>query len=110
MSWATRLGDEATWHGTGPRLITITEAAEILGVRDQAVMDWIAAGELKAVTLAGGERRLRIADEQQLDDGASDSTYSVRSAIYALDFWPEDRDEHARARWSEELARKRREK
>jgi excisionase family DNA binding protein len=104
------MADKATWHGTGPRLITITEAAEILGVREQAVMDWIAAGKLKAVTLPGGERRLRIADEQRLDDGASDSTYSVRSAFYALDFWPEDRDEHARATWGEELARKRREK
>lgn len=104
------MADEETWHGTGPRLITITEAAEILGVRERAVVEWIEAGRLKAVTLPGGEHRLRIADEQRSDFGTSDSTYSVRSALYALDFWPDGFDEHERARWGEELARQQREK
>lgn len=104
------MADEETWHGTGPRLITITEAAEILRVHEQAVVDWIEAGRLKAVRLPAGEHRLRIADEQRSDFGTSDSTYSIRSAIYALDFWPDGFDEHERARWGEELAREQREK
>jgi excisionase family DNA binding protein len=47
-------------------LITVLEAAKILRVRRETVRRYIKNGHLKAVTLPGGDYRLRERDIQKL--------------------------------------------
>jgi hypothetical protein len=65
--WSDVVEDDrqTSWiGGTGPRLITLAEAAEILRVSEQALEDWIAADLIAYETLPSGEHRIRLLDEQ----------------------------------------------
>ena len=47
-------------------LLTVAEAANILKIRRETVRRYIKSGKLKAVTLPGGDYRLRERDIQKL--------------------------------------------
>jgi hypothetical protein len=104
------MDDDRPFRGTGPRLITTREASLILGVNEDAILAWIRTGQMRAVTLASGEYRLRLIDEQHSDTDGEDSGYSFRSGIYVHDFWPDDMTDAEMLRWQRELKLRRREK
>ncbi len=51
-------------------LITVEEAVLILKVRRETIRRYIKNGHLPAVTLPGGDYRLRISDIQKLINGS----------------------------------------
>ncbi len=64
-------------RGTGRRLITAAEAAAILRVSEQAVLDWIASGRISYVTLPSGEHRIRLVDEDHNRSGPTESGFAI---------------------------------
>ncbi len=50
-------------------LITVEEAARILKVRRETIRRYIKVGYLHAITLPGGDYRLRMGDIQKIIDG-----------------------------------------
>lgn len=54
-------------------LITVEEAARIFKVRRETIRRYIKNGHLPAVTLPGGDYRLRISDIQKLINGSHHS-------------------------------------
>ena len=89
--------------GTGPRLITPAEAAEVLRVSEDVVNDWIARGLISYVTLPGGEHRIRLLDEQH------EVGPSRRSSLVALDLHSGIDDESVK-QLAEEMNIRRRER
>jgi excisionase family DNA binding protein len=102
-------GDEPV-RGTGPRLISVAEAARILRVGEDAILEWIKTGRMRAVTLANGEYRLRLADEPRFDRVTDNPRIAIQPGIYKTDFWPPDLTDAELEDWARELRRKRREK
>jgi hypothetical protein len=88
--------------GTGPRLITVAEAAQILEVGEHDVRDWIARDLVAYETLPSGERRLRLFDE------AHEEAVGYSHSMYVLDLRSDVSDERATA-FHEQLAARRRE-
>jgi hypothetical protein len=93
---------ERLMRGTGPRLITVAEAAAILGVREQAVLDWIDAGLISFVTLESGEHRIQLLDEQQTSCGPTRSSFKILELGRGI-------DPATRAAFAEDQQRRRRE-
>jgi uncharacterized protein YbjT (DUF2867 family) len=98
------MSDRLPIRGTGPRLVSLADGAEILSVSEDAVTEWIAAGLLSCVTLASGEQRLELADEKH----SGDATYQVSSTQLVLGRSASDHPSAADLRL--ELARKLRER
>jgi hypothetical protein len=94
--------DDLPVKGTGPRLLTISEAAAILRVSEEAVRDWIAGDLISYETLPSGERRLHLSDE------AHHHSLSHSSSMYVLDLQSGVTDEKA-GLLGEQLAARRRE-
>jgi excisionase family DNA binding protein len=90
--------------GTGSRLISVAEAAEILRVTEDAVRDWIATDRIPYVTLPGGEQRLELIDERHSHSGP------VQQGITMIKTGVGKADEVSRKEFRLELAHRRREK
>ena len=93
--------DDLAIHGTGPRLISLAEAAAILRVDEQAVRDWIAEGLISYVTMPDGEHRIQVRDESQ------ESSPGVSSSFVAFELG-RGISEEAQARFVAERERRRR--
>jgi hypothetical protein len=89
-------------RGTGPRLISVAEAALILRVSERDVLELMLAGWLEHVTLPGGERRVRLLDEDHDQSGATASGFAVLPFVV-----PGDADADAEAFGAELLRRRR---
>jgi hypothetical protein len=81
--------DDLPVNGSGPRLLTVSEAAAILQVSEQPVRDWIADDLISYETLPSGERRLHLTDE------ARHRSLSYGSSMYVLDLRSGVSDEKA---------------
>ncbi len=104
------MAEDEPVRGTGPRLISVAEAARILRVGEDAILEWIKTGRMRAVTLANREYRLRLADEQRFDRVTDNPRIAIQPGIYETDFWPPDLTDAELEDWARELRRKRREK
>ena len=88
--------------GTGPRLISLAEAADILGVSEETVQAWVDEGRIAPVVGEDGEQRPRLADEGHSRDGAHETRFSVLELQDGADGIPEgfqvelDRERHTR--------------
>jgi hypothetical protein len=96
--------EENPIRGTGPRLISVAEAAATLRVTEAAVRDWIVTDRISYVTLPGGEHRLQLMDESHSHAGALESGFRMIKLARS------DPDEISRKLFSLELSRRRREK
>jgi hypothetical protein len=90
--------------GTGRRLISVVEAADILRVTEDALRDWIATDRISYVTLPDGEHRLDLIDEWHSHSGA------VEQGITMIKTGIRNADEASRKEFRVELARRQREK
>ncbi|MGO9751246.1 MAG: hypothetical protein ACLP22_06990 [Solirubrobacteraceae bacterium] len=77
-------------------MITVAEAAAVLRVREEVVRGWIDAGSISYVTLASGEHRIRLLDEQQSSCGPTHSSFRILELGRGID--PETRAAFVRDR------------
>jgi hypothetical protein len=90
--------------GTGRRLISVAEAAEIFRVTEDALRDWIATDRISYVTLPDGEHRLELIDEWHSHPGP------VGQGITMIKTNVGNADAASRKEFRVELARQQREK
>jgi excisionase family DNA binding protein len=70
--------DGFSWMGgSGPRLISFSEAADILGVSEEKVQAWVDEGRIVTVRGGDGQQRVRLADEGHSGDGTYETGFSV---------------------------------
>lgn len=65
------------------KLITVTKAADQLGVTKKTLQDWDKSGKLPALRTAGGHRRYRQSDIEKLQGIERDTLDSNQVAVYA---------------------------
>lgn len=70
------------------KLITVTKAADQLGVTKKTLQDWDKSGKLPALRTAGGHRRYRQSDIEKLQGIERDTLDSNQVAVYARVFLP----------------------
>lgn len=95
------MGFDSPFGGTGPRLISVTEAAVILAVEENVVREWIAEHRIPHSILPDGQPGVRLIDESQFDSGP------VQGGLVTLELGGGDRQ--ARQDFYAELARRRQE-
>lgn len=84
------------------RMITLAEAAKILGVSEHAVREWIADGLIASETTPGGEPRIRLRYEHHVTEPG------LRQGLVILDLHRGVSD-GKRARFRDQLSARRRE-
>jgi excisionase family DNA binding protein len=70
-------GEDFLIRGSGPRVVSVSEAAEMLSVDEDCVRRWIASGRLRSAPLADGQSGVQIADEAHSVCGALEQGFIV---------------------------------